>query len=301
MMDGYGHPGYAASLAEFGTVRRLSGCGGWILKRQIPEFPYSDAMGCYPLFTCEDWSQIKGDLENLQDEVVALSLVTDPFGMYSVSSLEGCFDRVLRFKEHFVVDLSRPAESIVSKHHHYYARRTGRHVGVECCAEPAQFTDEWVRLYSHLIQRHRLKGIKSFSRQAFARQLLVPGIVMFRASAHNEVVGAHLWYQQGEVAYSHLAAMSPRGYELMASYALYWYALDYFSGRVGWLDLGSAAGVSCNGRAGLDNFKKGWSTGTRTAYFCGRILNPGQYEEITGAKGISTTDYFPAYRRGEFV
>jgi len=301
MMDGYGHPGYAASLAEFGTVRELRFSGGWILKRQIPGFPHYDAMGCYPLFACEDWSQIQSDLESVAHEVVALSLVTDPFGKYISSSLEQCFDRVLRFKEHFIVDLSRPADSFVSKHHRYYARKAGQDVTVECSTDPSQYIDEWVQLYTNLINRHQLKGIKSFSEQAFAQQLRVPGIVMLQAFSRGTLVGAHLWYMQGEIAYSHLAAMSPRGYELMASYALYWSALHYFSGKVRWLDLGSAAGVKSDSTRGLDLFKKGWSTGTRTAYFCGRIFNPEHYKEITEAKGIGTTDYFPAYRKGEFT
>jgi lipid II:glycine glycyltransferase (peptidoglycan interpeptide bridge formation enzyme) len=124
---------------------------------------------------------------------------------------------------------------------------------------------------------------------------------MFQAFTRGNLVGAHLWYKQGEIAYSHLAAMNPLGYELMASYALYWFALEYFSGKVRWLDLGSAAGVESKNAAGLDSFKKGWSTGTRTAYLCGRIFDRVKYEEISRARGIEATNYFPAYRRGEFI
>ena len=301
MMDGYGHPGYAASLAEFGSVKKLSACGGWILKRPIPGFSSYDGMGCYPLFTCHDWSMIQSDLERVGHELVAISLVTDPFGECTSTVLEKCFDRVLHFKEHFIVDLYRPADTFISKHHRYYARKAGQDVSVECTAEPERFIDEWSRLYGHLISRHHLTGIKCFSRQCFAQQLRVPGIVMFQAFTRGNLVGAHLWYKQGEIAYSHLAAMNPLGYELMASYALYWYAIEYFSGKVRWLDLGSAAGVESKNAAGLDSFKKGWSTGTRTAYLCGRIFDRVKYEEITRAKGIKTTNYFPAYRRGEFI
>jgi hypothetical protein len=78
-------------------------------------------MGCYPLFTCQDWSQLHHDLERLGNELVALSLVTDPFGEYDLSYLERCFDMVLPFKEHFVIDLHRPVTNSVSKHHQYYA------------------------------------------------------------------------------------------------------------------------------------------------------------------------------------
>ena len=81
-VNGYLHPGYAESLAEFGTPRELLRCGGWVLERQIPDFSYSDGMGCYPLFCCSDWSQLHKDLQDI-DDLVALALVTDPFGSYT--------------------------------------------------------------------------------------------------------------------------------------------------------------------------------------------------------------------------
>lgn len=301
IMNGYAHQNYATSLTEFGDVYELSRSGGWILKRKIPGFPYYDAMGCYPLFSCQDWSLISCDLDAIAKEVVTLSLVADPFGNYTHSFLQKCFDRVIRFKEHFVVDLNLPVKDVVTKHHRYYARKSLQDVTVECTTEPVQFTDEWVQLYGHLIRKYHLRGIKSFSPKAFAMQLSVPGIVMFRAFAGDVLVGAHLWYSQGEVAYSHLSALSPEGYEVMASYALYWSALDYFAGKVRWLDLGGTAGLRVDNASGLDNFKKGWSSGTKTAYFCGRIFDHAHYKDITASKGINNTEYFPAYRTGEFV
>ena len=68
-----------------------------------------------------------------------------------------------------------------------------------------------VGLYAHLTERHGITGIRAFSRAAFARQLAVPGLVMFRAAAAGETVGLHLWYVQDDVAYGHLGATSPRG------------------------------------------------------------------------------------------
>lgn len=301
MMNGYAHQNYAASLMEFGALHELSRSGGWILKRKIPGFPHYDAMGCYPLFACQNWSHISCDLDDIAKDVVTLSLVTDPFGNYTRPFLQNCFDRVFTFKEHFIVDLNLPVKDVVTKHHRYYARKSLQDVSVECCTDPVQFTDEWVELYGNLIKRYHLRGIKSFSPKAFALQLSVPGIVMFRACAGDVVVGAHLWYHQGEVGYSHLLALSPHGYDLMASYALYWSALDYFAGKVRWLDLGGAAGIEVDSTSGLDSFKKGWSTGTKTAYFCGRIFDHAHYREITEAMGINNTEYFPAYRTGEFV
>jgi len=300
-MTGYQHPLYSKSLEEFGDPCELFRCKGYILKRLIPGFKCYDAMGCYPLFVCRDWTQLHIELQDLEGKIVSLSLVTDPFGDYDADYLRNCFDIAVRFKEHFVADLRLPINVIISKHHRYYARRSLQNVKIENVLDPIKFIDEWMELYENLVKRHNLTGIKSFSRAAFAKQLTVPGIVMFQALFQGTVVGAHIWYAKGEVVYSHLAAFSPLGYDLMASYALYWSAIEYFSGKFHWLDLGGSAGVKIDSKNGLDRFKKGWSTGTRTAYFCGRIFDPATYREIVERKGISNTDYFPAYRKGEFV
>ena len=301
-MNGYTHPRYAESLSEFGSPRELPRCGGWILERPIPGFPYRDAMGCYPLFSCQDWSKLHLDLDEIaDDDLVSLTIVADPFGEYDEAYLHKCFhDVVLPFKDHYVVDLRRPMNDFVSEHHRYYAQRALKKVIVETCSDPARFLDEWVKLYARLIKRHKLTGIKAFSRTAFAKQLSIPGLLIFRTISQGSAIGAHLWYVQGAVAYSHLAAFSPLGYELMVSYATYWSAIEYFVGQVRWLQLGAGAGVKPSCTDGLARFKRGWSTGTRTAYLCGRIFNPKRYSEIVTARGISETDYFPAYRKGEF-
>ncbi len=300
-MTGYVHPDYAASLAEFGTPHQLPRSGGWILKRPIPDSPYHDAMSCYPLLVCQDWSQLPADLDEIGSELVSLSAVTDPFGEYDASDLHRCFkDMVIPFKEHFVVDLSQPINTLVTKHHRYYARKALRDVTVEICDDPGQYGDEWASLYATLTERHQLTGIRAFSRAAFAKQLRVPGLVMLQARAEGSIVGAHLWYVQGDMAYSHLSAFNLRGYELMASYALYWTALESFRGKVNWLNLGAGAGVQGEGTDGLSQFKQGWASGTKTAYFCGRIFDRARYAELMAARGISDSNYFPAYRQGEF-
>lgn len=299
------HSGYAESQSEFGAPMELPRCGGWVLKRKIAASNSFDAMGCYPLFCCKDWAQLSLDLEDLNKNatanLVSLSLVADPFGVYDETYLRHCFkDVVIPFKEHFIVDLQRPLNGIVSAHHRYYARKALNNLIPEECSQPIQFADEWASLYANLIDRHSLDGIKAFSRNAFTVQLAIPGTVVLRVIHQGITVGAHIWYVQGDVAYSHLAALSETGYTLMASYALYLYALKYFADKVRWLDLGAGAGSSNDGGDGLSQFKRGWSNGTRTAYFCGRIFNHKIYEEHVKAKSISSTDYFPAYRKGEF-
>jgi Acetyltransferase (GNAT) domain len=303
----YAHPAYAASLAEFGTPRALPRSGGWILQRDVPASSQRDGMGCYPLFACRDWSQLPADLDEIGRNLVSLSLVTDPFGEYDVGYLKRCFDVVIPFKEHFVRDLRRADVTSVHPHHNRNARRALRQVSVERCEEPSRFLDDWVTLYANLIQRYDIRGIAAFSASSFARQLQVPGLVMFRAVHKESTVGIMLWYEKKNVSYYHLAAYSDLGYKLNASFALIWSALEYFAadGVVEWLNFGAGAGVRKSDGDGLSRFKRGWSTGTRTAYFCGRIFDQESYMALvrarTNADGTAPDDYFPAYREGEFV
>lgn len=260
-------------------------------------------MGCYPLFCCEDWPRLAADLDSLAagQSIASVALVTDPFGNWQHSDLERCFpDLLVAFKDHFIIDLAEASPATLSKHHRYYARRALRSLTIEEAAEPVHFTDEWTALYANLSVRHGLSGIRAFSREAFAGQLVLPGTVLLLARTEDgEIVGGQIWYVQGEVAYSHLAAVSDRGYELMAAYALYLRAIEVFAGRVRYLDLGAGAGTSVSDD-GLSRFKRGWATGVRPTYFCGRVLNAGAYAAATAAHGGTTSHYFPAYREGEF-
>jgi hypothetical protein len=257
-------------------------------------------MGCYPLFACQDWSQLPADLVYLQPDLVTLSLVTDPFGSYDPVDLKQSFDVVIPFKQHFIVDLKRPINKIVSPHHRYYAHRALRQVQSDRCMNPQAFHSEWVSLYATLTEKHKLSGIKAFSQETFAKQLNVPGIIIFQASHKQEIVAACIYFVQGAVGYSHLMAVSPNGYKLRASYALYWTVIEYFRGKLRWLDLGAGAGLQNKSDDGLTVFKRGWSTGTRIAYFCGRIFDQAKYACITAGKKVITGEYFPAYREGEF-
>ena len=303
VVTGYRHPGYAESLQEFGTPLALPHCGGWLLRRQIPACSDRDSMSCYPLFSCLDWSQLEADLEAIGDHLVSVAIVTDPFGNYDEPFLKRCFnDLVIPFKTHYVVALDRPVNTIVSSHHRRNARKAAKVVSVEVCEPPSQYLDDWVALYQTLIARHAIKGISTFSRSAFAKQLNVPGLTAFRAIHNGKTAGMLLWYIQGDVGYYHLGAYSSSGYDLNVSFALFWFAIAYFSDMgLQWLNLGAGAGLQNETDDGLSRFKRGWSTNTRTAYFCGRIFNPLRYRQISQAKGLLDTAYFPAYRAGEFA
>jgi len=301
--SGYRHPSYANSLAEYGTPHELTYSGGWILKREIPGFPYRDAIGCYPIFSCKDWSQLGKDFECLGSELVCVSLVTDPFGNYDLQILQEQFkDVVIPFKVHFIVDLGYPLRDFISDHHDRYAQKALLELSVEKCDQPIRFLDEWASLYANLIKRHNILGIPAFSKQAFSHQLNTPGLVAFRASYQGETLGMLLWFVQNEFGYYHLGAFSDQGYKMRASFALFRSAIEYFAEcGLKFLTLGAGAGIKSKPEDGLSRFKRGWSIGIRTVYFCGRIFDPHKYQEIIQEKGIVTDDYFPAYRKGEFL
>ena len=301
--SGYLHPLYAQSLAEFGEPLELPASKGWILKRPIPGTSFADGMGPYPIFTCQDWSCLGKDMDGLEDQLVSLALVTDPFGAYTQHELQEHFkDLANPFKEHFVIDLEQRPEEFVAPHHRRNAQKALKMIRVEIDTEPIHRLDEWTSLYDHLIDRHEIKGVSRFSRAAFDIQLRVPGIVAFRAIVNDKTVGMLLWYVQGDRGYYHLGAYNEEGYQSNASFAMFWRALDYFATRgVPWLSLGAGAGAHGDGSDGLTRFKRGWSTGTRTAYFCGRIFDREQYQNILSVRGIGNTNYFPAYRAGEFA
>jgi hypothetical protein len=291
---GYAHPAYLQSLAEFGTPITLPASGGCLLRRPISD-GLSDAMGPYPLFCCADWEALSADWSVISDELVSVVLVADPFGPRDESSLRQCFDRVVPFKTHFLADLDPPGQ-FATRHHRYYAERALREVAIDVCDPPAIMLPDWIALYRHLIARHAIAGIQAFSPQSFYHQFAVPGLVALRATTPSgEPVGAHLWFVQGDIAYSHLAAASPRGYEMSCSYALYDFAIRFFRGKVRWLDLGGVpTGESAGG--GLAAFKRGWSNASHTAYLCGKVLNQHLYDELAARRGAVNSDYFPIYR-----
>jgi hypothetical protein len=297
-MQGYLHPAYPYSLAEFGIPYHLPKSNGWILQRTIDASQLQDVTDCYPLFCCEHWSRLAADLAVMRDAFVALKIITDPFGEYDAETLCRCFpDRVTPFKEHFIVDLRYPLRTFVSKHHQRNAQHALKTLAVERCHTPLDCLADWMRLYATLIDRHQISGIQKFSATAFSRQFRVPGLVAFRAAYAGETVGMLLWYHQGTVAYYHLGAYSAVGYQTNASFALFWTAIEHFAQeKVRYLNLGAGAGAQADATDGLTRFKRGWANGQRTTYLCGRIFNHRSYEELVKTRGITNSTFFPAYR-----
>lgn len=300
---GYVSEQYALALAEFGQPTRLERSGGWLLVRPIQDSAAQDAAGCYPFFSCQRWSMLAEDLGALDDQVVSVIMVTDPFGDYSEGLLADCFPHhLLRYKEHYVTDLRRPKTEYVTYHHQRYARKASKVAAVEICADPLHHLPRWLDLYANLIQRHGIRGIARFSSQSFALQFHVPGLVVMTAIIDGSVDGMLLWFVRDDVAYYHLGAYSDLGYRHRVSFALFWQAIDYFREMgLHWLALGAGAGAdNLQGQDGLTEFKRGWANGARQTYLGGRICQPHMYANLLKDTETKTHSYFPAYRRGEF-
>ena len=302
-MTGYGHHLYTKSLSEFGEPRFLESSGGHILERRIPNTPYCDAMGPYPLFSCSNWGGLPDDIDKLSKDLVSITLVTDPCEGPDGNGLYRLFAEDVRpFKEHYIVDLEKPFVQNTKKQHRRRARRALEKLRVEIVAEPKDNLDEWVFLYDLLIARHAIKGIRCFSRYAFGLQLRIPGAVYMRATLGTRLVGAQICLISGAVIHAHLMALTTEGYEQGASYAMDAFALDHFSKTAKWYHLGGGIGSPAASKAkdGLAAYKEGWSNETRTSYLLTRILHKRRYRELAEARGAPNAAYFPAYRIGEF-
>jgi hypothetical protein len=303
-VSGYLHPAYAESFREFGQPFELPRSKGWLLRREIAGMAAADAMGCYPLFACQDWPRLHEDLEALKGSLVSVTLVTDPFGEFKPEDLHTWFTSAVPFKEHYICELSKGPEEFVSRHHRRYSRKALQNASVEFVGEPMSRLDEWTNLYGKLVRRHNLSGIKAFSRESFSKQLAVPGLIMARIMSGSEVLGALLWLIHNDVAYAHLMALTDEGYAAHAYYGLFWRSIEMFrtdfGSRISFLHLGGASGTTAGEADGMLFFKQGWSTETRQAWFCGKILNQALYDEAVKLRGSVPNGYFPLYRKGEF-
>lgn len=297
---GYAHPLYCHSFKEFGELRQLPHCGGWVLVRPIPGTPYKDAMGSYPLFDCRNWKKLHEDMKHIGSDLVSLVLVTDPFSGVAPSYLEQNFDVVKPFKTHYVADLKYPLESFITSTCRYQVRKSLKIMDVEVCHQPAIYLDEWMRLYDNLISRHNITGINVFSYKCFEIQMNVPGMVMVLGRCEGEIVGASLVLIRDEVAYNHLSAFSNRGYKIHAAYGIMWKTLLYVGEHgVRFYDVGGTAGMNDDPQSGLAYFKRIWSNNQRTVYLCGRVHDREKYKSICQQYQIANVDYFPAYRAGD--
>jgi hypothetical protein len=260
-------------------------------------------MGSYPLFTCHDWSGLETDLQALEGELVSAMAVIDPLAEVTEAQLRRAFPDLVRpLKDHYLVDLTHDPKGFVDAQHRRKARRALARTSVEVIDRPSEWTADWLRLYADLVRHHAMVGMAAFNPRALQAQLEVPGAVAVRALQHGTTVAMLVWYVQGPAAYYHLGASNAEGYALGASFGLFWESLKLFAERgVRVLELGGGAGTQANADDGLNRFKRGWSTSTRTALLCGRILDAPTYHSLSQRAGHDAQDYFPRYRAGEFV
>ena len=295
---GYRSADYAASFAHLGAPLRLAASGGYVLERVIPGMELKDAIGMVPLFDCDDWDALEGDLQALAAAYVSLVLIPTPFCGLDAARMSALFPALVReYKRHYVVDLDDVWESGVSRHHRYYARRGLKTVTVtRCTGDPSRWTDRWVALYGELARRHGITGIYDLPPSALAAQLTVPGMQLYIAQRHDTVLGMQLWLRDATRAYHHLSAYSDDGYRGRVSYAMVYAALSELAAQgVRKADLGAGAGQGGNGSQGLDTFKAGWTPHVLPVYLCGRVFHEQHYRDLC-AGGRGNGPYFPAYR-----
>lgn len=294
-MSGYRSEAYAHSFKERGVAIKLNTSRSWVLVRPIPNSTLFDASGLYPLFCYESARGLKNDFLGLEKEIVSFVGVTNPESSTDLSLLEEAFDSVHTYKSHFMVDLRSNLNSSISKHHLYYAKASLKKVVVEQCSNPLDHVDDWCSLYNHLVETRKLSSFHRFSRETISYHFGMSDLILFRAVHEGRVVAMHSWMITGDTAYSHLAASSAQGYQLMASYALYFKAIDYFRGKMRCINLGGCAGNQ-EKTDGLWKFKKGWSTHSSMAFLCKKIFDRANYETLTNSLNKENSSYFPAYR-----
>lgn len=292
---GYRGPAYPHALVHAGRPVALERSRGWCLLRPIDGTDATDACGPYPFCVCDDWTRIAADAAALAPSAVSLTLVTDPFADVAPRMLAEAFpDLCVPYKLHYV---ARPGTAPADDHHRRNVRAGLRNTVVEIEEGAEGWLPDWLRLYDHLVRRHSIDGVARFCPESFVLQFRVPGMLVARATVANDVVGMTLWTVDGERAYYHLGAYDERGYRARASYAMFSRVFAALAARgVREIGLGAGAGTRASS-AGLERFKRGWATGTRQVYLCGRILDPTAYEAACRSRGrLGTEGFFPAYR-----
>lgn len=252
-------------------------------------------MGPYPLTCLGVDSDLEAGLAQLAAAgMVSVTLVTDGLVGPGEDALRRAFPVARPFKSHYVVDPGAGPYA-PSRHHRQELRRTGRsglEVGV---VRLSDHLDGWRALYDGLVARHGIRGVQHFGAAAFDALAACPGLVAVAAFLGRELVGCHLWFEYGDMAWSHLAASSAAGYENGAAYAIYDHSIRHFAGRI--VNLGGAAGVGDRPEDdGLARFKSGFANRTIVASLYGAVLDAPAYAQLCAQHGRADSAYFPAYR-----
>ena len=293
---GYGSQGYARSLSYLGPAIYLAASQSWLIRRPIPNTPYFDAMGCYPLWCCDQWSKLDEDLSQLND-IVSVVGIASPLASHTV--LKKVFSDCCKvYKNAYLANAHTAWIETVTAHHRRNIKRAYQHCHVDI-VDALAHVDTWMLLYRHLIKRHQINGVARFTKAAFIQQLRLPGLTAMAAYVNREIVGMVLWIRHGHMIYYHLGAYNERGYQHLAGFALFAFAFDYFANVVGieQIYLGAGTHTIDPSRDGLARFKCGWSTHTQPIYLCGKILQADIYQQLIHDQTSPTFgDFFPMYR-----
>lgn len=309
---GYRSAAYARALAAHGRALPLGDTGGFVIARDVPGLGHgpdrTDLMGPYPLLCCRDWDRLGPALDALRggrgdglEAYVTLTFVTDPFCSLPPDRLAAMFDLCRPLHDHFLIDLRAPAQP--SRHHRRKLRRAAQAGPLRIVAEQPgpEMLDDWAGLYDVLVARKVIGDLRAFDRDSFAHQLAVPGARIVTAWDGDVLLGADLYYIDGDVAYAHLSAYAEAGYARSVSYPMMAHAIDMFRSDPGspirWINLGGVPASEAAG-GGIGHFKRGWTGLTRPSHLCGLILDRQAYAALCPAGPQS--GYFPAYRAGEF-
>jgi len=292
---GYLSPAFGQSYGDFGTPVRLPASGLQLLRRPLGPDSW-DYIGPYPYAMCTDWSALDQDLSTLAiPGAVSLTFVADPFATGTVQKATRGWDLCRPFKTHYVADLTADWRRSRPKEMRRIARRALETHEMEIVADPAALAGTLWELYQTTVARHRVRGLQALSPATVAKQLAVPGGLLMTARDGAGLAGAMLSFCHGATANLHLMFLDPRAHRQNTSYALIHATLEALEARgLTHANLGGAAGHDDAARDGLARFKAGWTTQTRSALICGKVLDAARYDTLAGDAGPG--GFFPAYR-----
>ena len=289
---GYASPDYLASLGQ--TPLPFGATGGFLAARAIGQSGQSDLKGAWPMFTCGNWQDLAQAVQDLPQGPVTLTLVTDPFSPLSPSQLAAIFPICRPLHDHWIIDLTSPAQ--LSNHHRRKLRQT--HAPRIVAGPPtADLAAGWAQIYAHLVAKKHITDARAFSAESLSAQLLVPGAQVVTAWDDDTLLGVDLYYLDRGRAFAHLSAYAPQGYAASVSYPMLAAAMDHLRPFADAIDLGGAPAGPAG--PGIAQFKAGWTPLTRPSYLCGKVLDAAAYARL--APGADPSGWFPAYRSGEYA
>ncbi|MCS6893084.1 MAG: GNAT family N-acetyltransferase [Deltaproteobacteria bacterium] len=295
----YGSFEYAKCFDQLGEVVSLENSGVHCLKLSNHYTPHLDLSYCYPFIYIFNLSGLIEDLKK-QINYQCFYGVLNPWITVIEEHEIQFFDVFIEYKDHYYCDLGQPdIWSRISVSHRRLIKKALKKIDVKI-SDPESVRDAWPDLYNNLIRRKNISGFTCFSKNILQKFLYVPGAKIFSAYRDQNLIGLVIFYISDPYVFYHLAAYSDEGYELSASYGIFWEAIQYF--RLHGLRLFHLGGAPDGGVGlGLLQFKKGFASGVRKAYFVGKVLDQDQFRQtLIASESFGVRDFFPPYRKSAF-